>query len=52
MLENISQVMRYAGPRMIWHHPVDACRHLVWTTREKRQLAKKAAQEAAKQGRQ
>lgn len=52
MREKIRQVMRYAGPRMIWHHPVDACRHLVWNTREKRQLAKKAAQEAAKQGRQ
>lgn len=27
--EEIRQVMRYAGPRMLWHHPVMALRH-VW----------------------
>ncbi len=28
MREKVRQVMRYAGPRMIWHHPVLALRHL------------------------
>ena len=27
--ERIKEVMRYAGPRMIWHHPVMAIRHLI-----------------------
>lgn len=26
--EKIREVMRYAGPRMIFHYPVDALRHL------------------------
>ncbi len=42
MRQKIREVMRYAGPRMMLHHPVDALRHLVWNTREKRQIAKKA----------
>ena len=25
----IRQVMRYAGPRMLWHHPYLAIRHLI-----------------------
>lgn len=29
MRERIRAVMRYAGPRMIWHHPVMALRHLL-----------------------
>lgn len=28
MRERIKEVMRYAGPRMIWRHPVLAIRHL------------------------
>ena len=28
MQERIREVMRYAGPRMIWHHPIAAIRHL------------------------
>lgn len=27
--DKIRTVMRYAGPRMIWHHPVLAIRHLI-----------------------
>lgn len=27
--ERIRRVMRYAGPRMIWHHPIMALRHLL-----------------------
>ena len=29
MREKIRQVMRYAGPRMIWYHPLTAIRHLL-----------------------
>jgi len=29
MRQRIKEVMRYAGPRMIWHHPVMAIRHLI-----------------------
>jgi hypothetical protein len=29
MRQRVKEVMRYAGPRMIWHHPVMAVRHLI-----------------------
>ena len=29
MRQRIREVMRFAGPRMIWHHPVMAVRHLI-----------------------
>jgi hypothetical protein len=29
MRRRIAEVMRYAGPRMIWHHPVLAARHVL-----------------------
>lgn len=29
MREQIRQVMRYSGPRMLWHHPIAAVRHLI-----------------------
>ena len=29
MRERMRRVMRYAGPRMLWHHPVAALRHLL-----------------------
>ncbi|MCM1079972.1 MAG: nitrous oxide-stimulated promoter family protein [Bacteroidales bacterium] len=28
MREQIRHVMRYVGPRMLWHHPIAAIRHL------------------------
>ena len=28
MRRKMKEVMRYAGPRMLWHHPVSALRHL------------------------
>ncbi len=28
MKERIREVMRWAGPRMIWHHPIAAIKHL------------------------
>ena len=35
MREKIRQVMRYSGPRMIFHHPIAALRHLYYTQQEK-----------------
>lgn len=29
MRENVKKVMRYAGPRMILKHPLDAVRHII-----------------------
>lgn len=33
MRQQIREVMRYAGPRMIWRHPVMAIRHLIHNRR-------------------
>ena len=38
--EMIRKVMRYSGPRMIFHHPVMALRHVIENKREKRRLEK------------
>ena len=35
MREQIRQVMRYSGPRMLFHHPVMAIRHLIERHKEK-----------------
>ena len=40
MREQIRQVMRFAGPRMIFHHPVMAVRHVIESKREKKRLEK------------
>jgi hypothetical protein len=37
MRERITEVMRYAGPRMIFHHPLVALKHLRELRRHKRQ---------------
>ncbi len=29
MRERVKQVMRWAGPRMLWHHPLLALRHML-----------------------
>lgn len=42
MREKIRQVMRFSGPRMIFHHPVTAVRHVIETKKEKRRLEKEA----------
>lgn len=39
MREKIRAVMRYAGPRMVFHHPVMAVRHLIETKREKKRMS-------------
>lgn len=36
MREQIRQVMRFSGPRMIWHHPVLAVRHVIESRKEKK----------------
>ncbi len=38
MREKIREVMRFSGPRMIFHHPVAALRHVFETKREKKRL--------------
>ncbi len=39
MREKIREVMRFSGPRMIFHHPVAAIRHLIETKKEQKRLA-------------
>ena len=38
MREQIRQVMRFSGPRMIFHHPIMAVRHVIETKKEKKRL--------------
>lgn len=38
MREKIRQVMRFSGPRMIFHHPVMAINHLMQSKKEKRKM--------------
>ncbi len=38
MREKIREVMRFSGPRMLFHHPVMAVSHVYFTMREKRKL--------------
>lgn len=38
MREQIREVMRFSGPRMIFHHPVMAVRHVIESKKEKRRL--------------
>ena len=40
MREKIRIVMRFSGPRMLFHHPVLALRHLIKDQKEKRRLKK------------
>ena len=41
MREKIREVMRFSGPRMVFHHPVTAVRHVIESKREKRRLENK-----------
>ena len=38
MREKIRAVMRYSGPRMMFHHPIAAVRHVIETKKEKERL--------------
>ena len=40
MRSQIRAVMRFSGPRMVFHHPVIAVRHVIETNKEKRRLEK------------
>ncbi len=41
MREKIREVMRYSGPRMIFHHPITAVSHVISVAREKQKLKMK-----------
>ena len=41
MRERIREVMRFAGPRMLWRHPILALNHIVDKRREARRLPHK-----------
>lgn len=41
MREKMRQVMRFSGPRMLFHHPVVALKHVAETVKYKRQSKKK-----------
>ena len=43
MREKIRAVMRWSGPRMIFHHPVMAVRHVIESKKEKRRLEDRCA---------
>lgn len=43
MRERIREVMRFAGPRMLFRHPVAAIRHAIETHAEKRRLRGESA---------
>ena len=38
MRKRIKAVMRYAGPRILFHHPVLAVKHMYYSQKEKRAL--------------
>lgn len=40
MRDKIRKVMRFSGPRMIFHHPIMAIRHVIQSKKEKRRLEK------------
>ena len=40
MREKIRAVMRFSGPRMLFHHPIPAIRHMIESHKEKRRLEK------------
>ncbi len=39
MRQKIKEVMRFSGPRMIFHHPISAIRHVIESSKEKRRQA-------------
>lgn len=44
MREKIREVMRFSGPRMIFHHPVMAVSHLIESRKERKRLKKEEAE--------
>lgn len=45
--EIITKVMRYSGPKMLFHHPILAIMHLIDRKREAPKLERKTAREKA-----
>ena len=43
MREKIREVMRFSGPRMIFHHPIMAIRHVTERKKEKKRMEKNNA---------
>lgn len=43
--EKIREVMRFSGPRMLYHHPVLAIKHMILTIKYKRSEKKEKRQE-------
>lgn len=41
MREKIREVMRFSGPRMVFHHPIMAVRHVIESKTEKAEMEKK-----------
>ena len=41
MKERIREVMRYSGPRMIFHHPIIAFKHVYYVLKDKKKNKKK-----------
>lgn len=48
MRARIKEVMRFSGPRMIFHHPVMAVSHVIESKKEKKRLEKEEAKENRK----
>ena len=46
MREKIRKVMRFSGPRMIFHHPITAVRHIIEVKREKNKQERNSLNEA------
>ena len=46
MREKIRAVMRFSGPRMMFHHPITAIRHVIEVKREKKRQEKELHNEA------
>jgi hypothetical protein len=42
MREQVRAVMRFAGPRMVWSHPVLAVRHLIRSRRNYSALSRRS----------
>lgn len=40
--EQIREVMRFSGPRMIMYHPIATIRHVIESKKEKRKMEKKS----------
>lgn len=48
MKAKIKDVMRFSGPRMIFHHPIKAINHVIQTKKEKKRLEKEDAKRETK----